>query len=50
MKVMVLIKASKDSEAGVMPSQQLLADMAKGAAFAPLTAAAAAALGRVEYR
>jgi hypothetical protein len=29
MKVMVLIKASKDSEAGVMPSQQLLADMGK---------------------
>ena len=29
MKVMVLIKASKDSEAGVMPSQQLLADMRK---------------------
>ena len=29
MKVMVLIKASKDSEAGVMPSPQLLADMGK---------------------
>ncbi len=29
MKVMVLVKASKDSEAGVMPSQQLLADMGK---------------------
>jgi hypothetical protein len=29
MKVMVLIKASKDSEAGVMPSQQLLAEMGK---------------------
>ena len=29
MKVMVLIKASKDSEAGVMPSRQLLADMGK---------------------
>jgi hypothetical protein len=26
---MVLVKASKDSEAGVMPSQQLLADMGK---------------------
>ena len=29
MKVMVLVKASKDSEAGVMPSAQLLADMGK---------------------
>ncbi|HEV3444411.1 MAG TPA: YciI family protein [Gemmataceae bacterium] len=29
MKVMVLVKASKDSEAGVMPSQQLLSDMGK---------------------
>ena len=29
MKVMVLVKASKDSEAGVMPSQQPLADMGK---------------------
>src|SRR3984885_5960515 len=29
MKVMVLVKASKDSEAGLMPSQQLLADMGK---------------------
>jgi hypothetical protein len=29
MRVMVLVKASKDSEAGVMPSQQLLADMGK---------------------
>ena len=27
MRVMVMIKASKDSEAGVMPSEQLLADM-----------------------
>ena len=27
MKVMVLVKATKDSEAGVMPGQQLLADM-----------------------
>jgi len=27
MKFMVLVKASKDSEAGVMPSQQLFADM-----------------------
>jgi hypothetical protein len=29
MKVMVLVKASKDSEAGVTPSQQLLSDMGK---------------------
>jgi hypothetical protein len=29
MKVMVFVKATKDSEAGVMPSQQLLADMTK---------------------
>lgn len=29
MKVIVLVKASKDSEAGVMPSQQLLTDMGK---------------------
>src|SRR5690242_7818517 len=29
MKVMVLVKASKDSEAGVMPSEQLLAEMGK---------------------
>ncbi len=29
MKVMVLVKASKDSEAGVMPSTQLLSDMGK---------------------
>src|SRR5262245_53366097 len=29
MKVMVLVKASKDSEAGVMPSERLLADMGK---------------------
>ena len=29
MKVMVLVKANKDSEAGVMPSPQLLADMGK---------------------
>jgi hypothetical protein len=27
MRVMVIIKANKDSEAGVMPSQQLLTDM-----------------------
>ena len=27
MRVMVIVKASKDSEAGVMPSQQLLAEM-----------------------
>src|SRR5947207_12776463 len=29
MKVIVLVKASKDSEAGVMTSQQLLTDMGK---------------------
>src|SRR6266850_1248403 len=29
MKVMVLVKATKDSEAGVMPSEQLLRDMGK---------------------
>ena len=29
MKVMVLVKASKDSEAGVMPDAQLLAEMGK---------------------
>jgi hypothetical protein len=29
MKVMVIVKASKDSEAGVMPSQQLLSQMSK---------------------
>ena len=29
MRVMVLIKANKDSEAGVLPSEQLLADMGK---------------------
>lgn len=29
MRVMVIVKANKDSEAGVMPSQQLLADMGK---------------------
>ena len=29
MKVMVIVKASKDSEAGVMPSEQLLTDMGK---------------------
>jgi hypothetical protein len=29
MRVMVIVKASKDSEAGVMPSQQLLTDMGK---------------------
>src|SRR5271170_8003578 len=29
MKVMVLVKASKDSEAGVMPSEQLLSEMGK---------------------
>ena len=29
MRFMILVKASRDSEAGVMPSQQLLADMGK---------------------
>jgi len=29
MKVMVIVKASKNSEAGVMPSEKLLADMGK---------------------
>ena len=29
MRVMVIVKASKDSEAGVMPSQKLLAEMGK---------------------
>ena len=29
MKVMVLVKASKDSEAGVMPDEKLLTDMGK---------------------
>ena len=29
MKVMVMVKATKDSEAGVMPSEQLLSDMGK---------------------
>src|SRR5512143_1306795 len=29
MRVMVLIKADKDSEAGVLPSEQMLADMGK---------------------
>jgi hypothetical protein len=29
MRVMVLIRADKDSEAGVMPSEQLLAEMGK---------------------
>jgi hypothetical protein len=29
MKVMVLVKASRDSEAGVMPTQQLLTDMGR---------------------
>jgi hypothetical protein len=29
MRFMVLVKANQDSEAGVMPSQQLLADMGK---------------------
>ena len=29
MRVMVLVKANEDSEAGVMPSEQILADMGK---------------------
>src|SRR5690242_2482647 len=29
MRVMVIVKASKDSEAGIMPSQKLLTDMGK---------------------
>ena len=29
MRVMVIVKASKESEAGVMPGEKLLADMAK---------------------
>src|SRR5215469_15003418 len=29
MRVMVIVKANKDSEAGVMPKQELLADMGK---------------------
>ena len=29
MRVMVIVKASRESEAGQMPSQQLLADMGK---------------------
>jgi hypothetical protein len=29
MRFMVIVKASKDSEAGIMPSEQLLADMGK---------------------
>jgi hypothetical protein len=29
MRFMVIVKATKDSEAGVMPSEQLLAEMAK---------------------
>ena len=29
MRFMVIVKASRDSEAGVMPSQQLLADMGR---------------------
>ncbi|WAS99592.1 YciI family protein [Nannocystis punicea] len=29
MKVMVIVKATKDSEAGVMPSEQMLAEMGK---------------------
>ncbi len=29
MRVMVIVKATKDSEAGVMPSEKLLAEMGK---------------------
>ena len=29
MRVMVIVKATKDSEAGIMPSEKLLADMGK---------------------
>ena len=29
MRVMVIVKATKDSEAGVMPSEELLAEMGK---------------------
>ena len=29
MKVLVFVKATKDSEAGVMPTQKLLTDMGK---------------------
>lgn len=29
MRVMVIVKANKDSEAGILPNQQLLADMGK---------------------
>ena len=29
MRVLVIVKATEDSEAGVMPSEQLLADMGK---------------------
>ena len=29
MRFMVMVKATKDSEAGVMPSEKLLSDMAK---------------------
>ena len=29
MRFMVIVKATKESEAGVMPSEQLLADMGK---------------------
>ena len=29
MRVMVIVKASKNSEAGIMPSEKLLADMGK---------------------
>ena len=29
MRVMVMVKANKDSEAGIMPKQKLLAEMGK---------------------
>ena len=39
MRVMVLVKATKDSEAGVMPSTELLAAMGLGGLIAGLTVA-----------
>ena len=30
MRVMVMVKANKDSEAGIMPKQKLLAEIATG--------------------
>ncbi len=29
MRLMILVKASKESEAGIMPSEQILSDMGK---------------------